>query len=64
MVRKLASKMNKKLLSEAEIKEQGLDKSDFTTSWQGRIFISDVQRSTIAKNIGITEKGEYAIKVR
>ncbi len=33
-------------------------------SWQGRINIIDANKSMIAKKIGITEKGEYAIKVR
>lgn len=64
MAKRLASKINKKILSEIEIKEQGLDKGNFTTSWQGRIFIADPARSMIAEKIGIKEKGEYAIKVR
>ncbi len=37
--------------------------SIFTTSWQGRIYVSDVN-SDIAQKIGIKVKGEYAIKVR
>ena len=36
----------------------------FTTSWQGRLFVSDVNKSMIAKKINITVKGEYAIKVK
>ena len=36
----------------------------FTTSWQGRLFINDVNNSMIAKEVGIKVKGEYAIKVR
>jgi len=50
--------------SEADIKAQNLSKSDFTTSWQGRIYISDPEKSFIAKQINIHEKGEYAIKVK
>ncbi len=38
--------------------------SSFTTSWQGRLFISDQEGSMIAKQVGITAKGEYAIKIR
>ena len=38
--------------------------SSFTTSWQGRLFITDVERSMIAQNVKATVKGEYAIKVR
>ncbi len=39
-------------------------KNQFTDSWQGRIYILDSNKSEIAKKIGITVKGEYAIKVR
>ena len=38
--------------------------SNFTNNWQGRLFITDVERSMIAKNVHATVKGEYAIKVR
>ena len=64
MAKKFASKKTKRLLTENDIKELNKDKSEFTTSWQGRIFISDVTNSFIAEKIGIKEKGEYAIKVR
>ena len=37
--------------------------SQFVQNWKGRIFISDAERSDIAKKIGIEAKGEYAIKV-
>ena len=36
----------------------------FSTNWQGRIYINDPEKSEIAKKIGITMQGEYAIKVR
>ncbi|MFH1133321.1 MAG: transcription elongation factor subunit Spt4 [Nanoarchaeota archaeon] len=35
-----------------------------TTSWDGRLFILDPDKSEISKRIGIKVKGEYAIKVR
>ena len=35
-----------------------------SSSWQGRIFISDVNKSMIAEKVNIKIKGEYAIKVR
>ncbi|MEK6938355.1 MAG: transcription elongation factor subunit Spt4 [Nanoarchaeota archaeon] len=35
-----------------------------TSSWQGRVFINDVNKSLIAEKMGIKVKGEYAIKVR
>jgi len=38
--------------------------SNFTTSWQGRLYLSDTENSSIAKEVGVTVKGEYAIKVR
>jgi len=38
--------------------------NQFTTSWQGRLNILDANKSVIAKKLGITIKGEYAIKVR
>lgn len=64
MAKKFASKKTKRLLTENDIRELNKDKSEFTTSWQGRIFISDATNSAIAEKIGIKEKGEYAIKVR
>ena len=38
--------------------------NQFTTTWQGRINILDVNKSMIAEKVDIKEKGEYAIKVR
>ncbi len=64
MAKKLASKRDKRLLTEADIREKSLNKSDFTTSWQGRIYVADPTKSFIAKEIGIQAKGEYAIKVK
>lgn len=36
----------------------------FSTNWSGRVYIFDAQKSLIAQKMGITVKGEYAIKVR
>ncbi|MBT3297335.1 DNA-directed RNA polymerase subunit E'' [archaeon] len=36
----------------------------FSTSWQGRLFVKDVNNSLIAKEVDIKVKGEYAIKVK
>ena len=36
----------------------------FSNSWQGRIYVTDVENSMIAQQVKITVKGEYAIKVR
>ena len=38
--------------------------SNFTETWKGRIYITDPVKSEIAKKIGLTAKGEYAVKVR
>lgn len=64
MVRKLARKTTKELFTESEIREKGLNKAEFTGTWQGRLYILDPKKSMIASRIGITKKGEYAIKVR
>lgn len=36
----------------------------FSTSWQGRLYITDINNSEIAQKLGVKVKGEYAIKVR
>jgi DNA-directed RNA polymerase subunit E" len=38
--------------------------TDFTTSWKGRVIVTNVEKSDIAKKMGIKVKGEYAIKTR
>jgi DNA-directed RNA polymerase subunit E" len=38
--------------------------SNSSTSWQGRLYVLDSAKSEIAQKIGVTVKGEYAIKVR
>jgi DNA-directed RNA polymerase subunit E" len=38
--------------------------SSFSTNWQGRLAVIDANKSVIANKIGISVKGEYAIKVR
>lgn len=38
--------------------------SDFATSWNGRVSIISVEKSLIAKRLGIAKEGDYAIKVR
>ncbi len=39
-------------------------KDSFTTSFQGRIAFIDTKNSRIAKEMGVEQPGEYAIKVR
>ncbi len=38
--------------------------NQFSDNWKGRMYIADPNKSEIAKKIGITTKGEYAIKVK
>ena len=42
----------------------GCKGNSFSNNWQGRLFVNDVKNSMIAQKIGITIKGEYAIKVK
>ena len=37
--------------------------SDLTPDWRGSVFIVDPINSEVAKSLGITEKGKYALKV-
>jgi len=37
--------------------------SQSVTNWKGRIYIIDTNGSDIAKKIGVSADGEYAIKV-
>ena len=61
MVKKVCKK--DKLLFEGSVCP--LCKSDQVgQSWKGRIYMVDANKSEIAKRIGITVKGEYAIKVK
>tara|TARA_Y100000310_G_scaffold337210_2_gene423693 strand:+ start:136 stop:330 length:195 start_codon:yes stop_codon:yes gene_type:complete len=64
MAKKLANKTSKELLSEPEIKEKGMNKKDFSASWNGRINILNPEKSLIAEKTSMTKEGEYAIKVR
>lgn len=38
--------------------------NQFSINWQGRLNILDVNKSEIAGKMGVTVKGEYAIKAR
>ena len=40
------------------------DSTSFSTNWQGRLYVNDVNKSMIGEKIYIKVKGEYAIKVR
>lgn len=64
MAKQLAHKKTKQLLTQAEINEQKANIGEFTSSWQGRVYILHPEKSEIADQIGAEEEGEYAIKVR
>lgn len=38
--------------------------TNLTESWQGRINVTNVEKSEIAKEVGINAEGEYVIKAR
>jgi len=37
---------------------------NFSTNWQGRVYIVDTKKSEVAQKVGLKVKGEYAIKAR
>ncbi|RLE42153.1 DNA-directed RNA polymerase subunit E'' [Candidatus Woesearchaeota archaeon] len=61
--------MKKKACKKCRIVVQG-DKcplcngTNFTTNIKGRLHIIDPNKSRVAKTLGITVKGEYAIRIR
>lgn len=63
-MKKLADKNTKELLDESEIREKGRSKNEFTSSWQGKLIITNVEKSRIAQEVAIKKNGEYAIKIR
>ena len=56
-------KKTKKFMDDQNFKNHKADQGT-TTSWQGRVFVIDPEKSEIAEVMGFEEKGEYAIKVR
>ena len=37
--------------------------SQFSTSWKGRVYYTDTNKSMIADKMHVTTNGEYAIKI-
>jgi RNA polymerase subunit RPABC4/transcription elongation factor Spt4 len=62
MAKLFASKKTKELMTDADIKEQGLDKEDFTDNWKGKVVVFNPDESEIAKSLKISKKGEFAVK--
>lgn len=38
--------------------------TNFSTNWQGRLSVTNVEKSKIAQKLEIKQKGEYAVKCR
>lgn len=62
MAKIYASKITKELMTEAQIKEKGRKMEEFTESWKGRMIVKNPEGSEITKKIGISTKGQFAIK--
>jgi len=60
MGKKVAHKVTKKLVDSSKVSNT----SEYSSNWNGRLYITNPEKSVIAQKVGITEKGEYAIKVR
>lgn len=61
--------MKKKVCKKCKYLYEGEDcpackSNQFSMSWNGRLYVLDSNKSMIAKKIGITVNGEYAIKVK
>ena len=68
-IQKVKSNMKKKVCKRCKMFVEGNEcpvckTNQFSTSWQGRLFIMDSKESMIAGKVGIKDEGEYAIKVR
>jgi len=40
------------------------DGNQFSETWKGKIFVNKPEDSELAKKMGITKKGTYAIKIK
>lgn len=56
-------KKTKKFLDDPNFKDHK-PTSGTSTSWKGRVYVMNPKKSFIAKQMGLKEQGEYAIKVR
>ena len=63
VVKREVCKRTKKFMDDPNFKNHKAE-SGTTSSWQGRIYVVDPQKSDVAKIMGLEEQGEYAIKVR
>ncbi|MFT4250315.1 MAG: DNA-directed RNA polymerase subunit E'' [Candidatus Woesearchaeota archaeon] len=64
MAKQLAHKKTKLLLTQQEINEKKANIGEFSSNWQGRVYILNADKSRVAEHVGVEDEGEYAIKVR
>lgn len=38
--------------------------TNFSTNWQGRLNVTNAEKSAIGKKVGVKQKGEYSVKCR
>ncbi len=62
-VKREVCKKTKKFMDDPNFKDHKADQGT-TTSWQGRVYVLDPEKSEIGSKMSFSEKGEYAIKVR
>ncbi len=64
MVKEFANRETGELLTEAEIREKGLNKGEFSETHKGEVYVFDSENSEIAKKMNLPKKGKFAIKIK
>ncbi|MFO7710946.1 MAG: transcription elongation factor subunit Spt4 [Candidatus Woesearchaeota archaeon] len=62
MARKKACKKCKAFVSGEEC--PFCNNNTFSTTWKGRVYVFDAEKSEVAERMGFVKEGEYAIKTR
>ncbi|PIN70188.1 DNA-directed RNA polymerase subunit E'' [Candidatus Woesearchaeota archaeon CG11_big_fil_rev_8_21_14_0_20_57_5] len=60
----MARFVNKKTKMFVDKEKVDTNTSEYSSNWQGRVFVVDPDKSRIAKEMGFEKRGEFAIKVR
>jgi DNA-directed RNA polymerase subunit E" len=63
MVKEMACRKCKRVTTGKVCGDLKCKSSDLTPDWQGIVLIGNPDESKIAKTLGITAKGKYALKV-
>ena len=53
-----------KMIYEGEEKCPNCGSTEFVDNWKGKVLIFNPEESEIAKNLKVTKKGTYAIKIK